>query len=142
MKLIKVLKLTNFQEKGSFYKILNNLSDSQKKKEILTADLNFNSETEIEDAETLTITAGNATKSILINAPTYLLSAFSSASSVGTSVNEASDITFLMKTTGVPSGFSLNYTMYGTVSASDLTPEQNAWGISWIQVKAQKLNIF
>ena len=27
MKLIKVLKLTNFQEKGSFYKILNNLSD-------------------------------------------------------------------------------------------------------------------
>ncbi len=53
MKLIKVLKLTNFQEKGSFYKILNNLSDSQKKKEILTADLNFNSETEIEDAERL-----------------------------------------------------------------------------------------
>ena len=86
---------------------------------IATISVGILNDSEIEDAETLNITAGGATNSILINAPTYLLSAFSSVSSVGTSVDEDSEITFLMKTTGIPSGFSLNYTMYGTVSASD-----------------------
>jgi TRAP-type C4-dicarboxylate transport system permease large subunit len=41
---------------------------------IATISVGIANDSEIEDAETLTITAGGATKSILINAPTYLLS--------------------------------------------------------------------
>jgi hypothetical protein len=88
-------------------------------KGIATISLGILKDNEIEDNEVLTISAGDAIFDILINAPTYLLSLFSSSNSVNNSFDEGSDITFVMKTTGLPSGFSLNYTMYGTVSAFD-----------------------
>ena len=74
-----------------------------------------------EGTETLTVTAGGATASILINdtskatvTPTYSLTSSSS------SVNEGSSATFTLTTTNVASGTSVPYTLSG-ISAADVS---------------------
>jgi hypothetical protein len=72
-----------------------------------------------EGAETLTVTAGGATASTLVNdtskaLPTYSLSSSSS------SVNEGSTATFTLTTTKVASGTSVPYTLSG-INPSDVS---------------------
>ena len=69
----------------------------------------------VEGPETLTVTAGGATASILVNdkTPSYVLKAG------GTSVNEGSTATFTLTTTNVASGTSVPYTISG-ISAADV----------------------
>ena len=69
-----------------------------------------------EGPETLTVTAGGATASTVVNdtstsAPTYVLNAG------GTSVNEGSTATFTLTTTNVAPGTTLTYTITGLSSA-------------------------
>jgi hypothetical protein len=69
-----------------------------------------------EGVETLTITAGRATTSILVNDTTATYSLFSNSSSV----NEGSSATFTLITTNLASGSSVPYTLSG-ISAADIS---------------------
>jgi hypothetical protein len=72
-----------------------------------------------EGAETLTITAGGATTSTLVNDTSKGIATYSlSASSA--SVNEGSTASFTLTTTNIASGSSVPYTLSG-VSAADIT---------------------
>ena len=73
-----------------------------------------------EGAETLTVTAGGATASTVVNDTSKTPSATYSLSSSSSSVNEGSIADFIFTTTGVAAGSSISYTLSG-VSSADIT---------------------